>query len=121
MLNSRKDTPIAPSIKMKQLQWDKLPQPLVGKTLWNEEAADREKQWVSILQTENVWKEMEEDFKAKQLAINLMGMIVDLASNTLDLTPISSETKTGRTQERSGPFHQEACRFVNMGSASAID
>ena len=58
---------------MKQLQWDKVPQQLVGKTLWNDESAEKEKEWVKKLQSDGVWQEMEEDFKAKQLVINLMG------------------------------------------------
>jgi cytokinesis protein len=74
--NSRKDISITPAIKMKQLQWDKLPQPLVGKTLWSAETPDRERKWVNMLQTDGIWKEMEEDFKAKQLVVNLMGACI---------------------------------------------
>lgn len=61
---------------MKQLQWDKLPQQQVSKTLWNDETTLKEQEWVSKLQSDGVWKEMEEDFKAKQLVINLMGKIL---------------------------------------------
>ena len=60
---------------MKQLQWDKVPQQQVGKTLWNDESVEKEKEWVKKLQVDGVWQEMEEDFKAKQLVINLMGEI----------------------------------------------
>jgi cytokinesis protein len=60
---------------MKQLQWDKVPQQQVGKTLWNDESVEKEKEWVNKLQSDGVWQEMEEDFKAKQLVINLMGEI----------------------------------------------
>lgn len=59
--------------KMKQLQWDKLPQQQVGKTVWNEDDPDQEKDWVKKLQDRRIWEEMEEDFQAKQLVINLMG------------------------------------------------
>lgn len=58
---------------MKQLQWDKLPQQQVGKTLWNDEEPGKEKEWIKKLQDQRIWQEMEEDFKAKQLVINLMG------------------------------------------------
>lgn len=58
---------------MKQLQWDKLPQQQVSKTLWKDEKPDREKAMLQKLQMDGVWMEMEEDFKAKQLVINLMG------------------------------------------------
>lgn len=58
---------------MKQLQWDKLPQQQVGKTVFNDDEPTKEQEWVKKLQMENVWMEMEEDFKAKQLVINLMG------------------------------------------------
>ncbi|KAJ7684827.1 hypothetical protein DFH06DRAFT_20524 [Mycena polygramma] len=60
------------STKMKQLQWDKLPQQQVARTLWNDEEPDKEKEMLNKLQVDGVWMEMEEDFKAKQLVINLM-------------------------------------------------
>jgi cytokinesis protein len=76
LLSARKDMPITPSIKMKQLQWDKLPHQQVSKTLWRDEKPDKEKQMLKKLQIDGVWMEMEEDFKAKQLVINLMGIDV---------------------------------------------
>ena len=57
---------------MKQLQWDKLPQTQVAKTLWNDEAPDKEKEWIKKLREQRIWEEMEEDFKAKQLVLNLL-------------------------------------------------
>lgn len=74
VLNSRKDVPIAANTRMKQLQWDKLNHQAVGKTLWKEDEATKEQEWVQKLMADGVWREMEEDFKAKQLVINLMGM-----------------------------------------------
>lgn len=56
---------------MKQLQWDKLPQQQADNTVFKGEE-NKENEWVKILQTDGVWKEMEEDFKAKQLVMNLM-------------------------------------------------
>lgn len=76
MLSARKDLPITPSTKMKQLQWDKLPQQQVHKTVFNDEEPEKEQEWLKKLQTDGVWSEMEEDFKAKQLVINLMGMLL---------------------------------------------
>ncbi|KIJ69530.1 hypothetical protein HYDPIDRAFT_106175 [Hydnomerulius pinastri MD-312] len=64
--------PFTPGTKMKQLQWDKLPQQQVGKTLWSDEDAKKEQEMLKKLQSDGVWMEMEEDFKAKQLMINLM-------------------------------------------------
>lgn len=57
---------------MKQLQWDKLAHQQVAKTLWNDEDTKKEQEILNKLQTDGVWTEMEEDFKAKQLMINLM-------------------------------------------------
>lgn len=57
---------------MKQLQWDKLPQQQVNKTLWKEDEPQKEQEMLQKLQMDGVWMEMEEDFKAKQLVINLM-------------------------------------------------
>jgi len=72
-LGSRKEMSITPGTKMKQLQWDKLPQQQVGKTVWKEDEPEKEQQMLKKLQLDGVWMEMEEDFKAKQLVINLMG------------------------------------------------
>ena len=60
---------------MKQLQWDKLPQQQVGKTLWNEDEPQKEQVMLEKLRMDGVWMEMEEDFKAKQLVINLIGNV----------------------------------------------
>lgn len=60
---------------MKQLQWDKLPHQQVAKTLWSAEKPEQEKEMLQKLQSDGVWLEMEEDFKAKQLVINLMGNV----------------------------------------------
>ncbi|KAJ8454671.1 hypothetical protein ONZ45_g19213 [Pleurotus djamor] len=73
MLSARKDLPITPSTKMKQLQWDKLAHQQVSKTLWSREEPEKEHEMLMKLQMDGVWMEMEEDFKAKQLVINLMG------------------------------------------------
>lgn len=61
---------------MKQLQWDKLPQQQVAKTVWNDEEPSKETEMIKILKDDGVWMEMEEDFKAKQLVINLMGQYI---------------------------------------------
>lgn len=76
LLSTRKDLPITPSTKMKQLQWDKLPQQQVSKTLWKDEKPQKEQEMLKKLQSDGVWSEMEEDFKAKQLVMNLMGKLL---------------------------------------------
>ncbi|KAI0033270.1 hypothetical protein K488DRAFT_85106 [Vararia minispora EC-137] len=73
LLSARKDMPYTPSTKMKQLQWDKLSQQSVGRTLWREaESTETEKAMLEKLAGDGIWREMEEDFKAKQLVINLL-------------------------------------------------
>jgi cytokinesis protein len=75
LLSARKDMHLPPaSTKMKQLQWDKLPQQLAARTVFNDEEPSKEQEMLDKLQLDGVWMEMEEDFKAKQLVINLMGM-----------------------------------------------
>ena len=59
---------------MKQLQWDKIPMQQAEKTVFKEPS--NEDEWVKKLQLDGVWTEMEEDFKAKQLVINLMGVSI---------------------------------------------
>ncbi len=58
---------------MKQLQWDKLAHQQVSKTIWNEEEPQKEQEMLKKLQADRIFLEMEEDFKARQLMINLMG------------------------------------------------
>jgi hypothetical protein len=101
LLSARKDMPITPSIKMKQLQWDKLPHQQVSKTLWSVEKPDKEKEMLQKLQLDGVWMEMEEDFKAKQLVINLMGKISDLA---IIAFPHSLVTQPGKNARNSKAF-----------------
>lgn len=76
MANLRKDIAITPNTKMKQLQWDKLPHQQINKTVFNDDEPNKENEWVKKLQLDGVWMEMEEDFKAKQLVINLMGRLL---------------------------------------------
>lgn len=76
MVNLRKDIAITPNTKMKQLQWDKLPHQQINKTVFNDDEPNKENEWVKKLQLDGVWMEMEEDFKAKQLVINLMGRLL---------------------------------------------
>jgi cytokinesis protein len=51
-----------------------LPQQQVSKTLWNEEEQSKEEEMMKVMQSDGVWTEMEEGFKAHQLVVNLMGM-----------------------------------------------
>ncbi len=61
---------------MKQLQWDKLPHQQVTNTLWKEELSSKEHEMIAKLSNDGIWTEMEEDFKAKQLVINLLGAVL---------------------------------------------
>jgi cytokinesis protein len=71
LLSARKDLPITPSTKMKQLQWEKLPQQQVSSTLWSDETPQKEQEMLDKLQSDGIWTRMEEDFKAKQLVVNI--------------------------------------------------
>lgn len=94
---ARKDISIAPNTKMKQLQWDKLPQQQVGKTVWNDEEPDKEKEWIKMLKEQRIWEEMEEGFKAKQLVINLMGMSYSSDCLKVRYSSFCSKAEEGRT------------------------
>ena len=72
---ARKDMPITPNQKMKQLQWDKLPHQQVTNTLWQDEEPTKEKEMIAKLSSDGIWSEMEADFQAKQLVINLLGVL----------------------------------------------
>jgi len=104
MLAARKDMPITPNTKMKQLQWDKLPQQQVSKTLWQEEEPSKEKEMITKLSNDGFWLEMEEDFKAKQLVINLLGAVLfprlhRVAYSVLMHFVVTSPTEACRTEE----------------------
>ncbi|QRW27647.1 cytokinesis protein sepA [Rhizoctonia solani] len=43
-----------------------------GKDTWGEDYTEKEREWARKLFGDGVWQEMEEDFKAKQLVMNLM-------------------------------------------------
>jgi cytokinesis protein len=75
---ARKDMPITPNQKMKQLQWDKLPHQQVTNTLWQVEETTKEKEMIAKLSSDGIWLEMEADFQAKQLVINLLGVLPSL-------------------------------------------
>ena len=70
---------------MKQLQWDKIPHQQAQKTVFNDDPT-QEEEWLRKLQLDGVWVEMEEDFKAKQLVVNLMGWLFSLVPRLPGLT-----------------------------------
>ena len=100
---ARKDMPITPGTKMKQLQWDKLPQQQVSKTFWQEEEHSKETEMIAKLSNDGIWLEMEEDFKAKQLVINLLGMPISplrcWGAPRILTSFIISSTEARRTEE----------------------
>lgn len=116
LLMARKDMLITPNAKMKQLQWDKLPQQQVGKTLWNDEEPGKEKEWVEVMRGRRIWEEMEEDFKAKQLVVDIVGarnrLIVVLM--TLLMYISCSPAKESRASKCFRPPDQEARRSVHF-------
>lgn len=107
--------PITPNTKMKQLQWDKLPQQQVSKTLWQEEEPSKEKEMIAKLSTDGIWMEMEEDFKAKQLVINLLGAVLlpqQSRRASVDQLCVASPTETRGTEECSRLPNKETRRSV---------
>lgn len=86
---------------MKQLQWDKLPHQQVAKTLWNDEKPQKEQEMIKKLQSDGVWRKMEEDFKAKQLVINLMGMLLGCQTNNNNNNNILLSARQKRAELKS--------------------
>ena len=90
---------------MKQLQWDKLPQQQVSNTLWQEEEPSKEKEMIAKLSNGGILTEVEKDFKAKQLVINLLGALLfpktGSAIPLIAFFVISSAAETCRIEERS--------------------
>jgi hypothetical protein len=82
------------------LQWDKLPQQQAAKTVWaSEEVQAKEAEWVSKLQSDGVWQEMEEGFKAKQLVATLVGKSAFDNVRRFDADLFYSCPETSGTQE----------------------
>jgi hypothetical protein len=109
VLNNRRDVPISANTRMKQLQWDKINQQAVGKTLWKEEEVNKEQEWVQKLMADGVWREMEEDFKAKQLVLKLMGMCSVTSGDPDSTNRRFSQSKASGIKECSRPDDQEEC------------
>ncbi len=97
---------------MKQLQWDKLAQQQVGKTVWGVEENDREREWIKKLKEQRIWEEMEEDFKAKQLVIILMGTLMFHAHKFSCYMLHFRKAEEGRATKCFGHRYEEARRFV---------
>lgn len=83
---------------MKQLQWDKLAPQQAANTIWGNESATKEQEWVTKLQSDGVWQEMEEGFKAK-VGILIGKYVVDYSFLALLICFIYSCAQKGRTQE----------------------
>ena len=64
--DSRKDISLMASKKMKQLQWEKVSKAQLAKTVWSAPVAD-ETVITSKMQSANLWSEMEDEFKAKEI------------------------------------------------------
>jgi hypothetical protein len=109
VFGGRKDVPLTANTRMKQLQWDKISQQAVGKTIWKDEEVTKEQEWVQKLLNDGVWKEMEEDFKAKQLVINLMGNYT-FSRRTSFLTLLFSQAQESRTEKCPGSPDKAASR-----------
>ena len=54
------------SKKMKQLQWEKVSKAQLSKTVWGE-TAQTEDELMGKMQAVNLWSEMEDEFKAKEI------------------------------------------------------
>ena len=57
---------------MKNFQWDKLPHQQALKTVFKEDEPEKDREMLQKLQLVGIWMEMEEDFKAKPLVVNLI-------------------------------------------------
>jgi cytokinesis protein len=75
------------SKKMKQLQWEKVSKAQLAKTVWGE-TATTEDELMGKMQAVNLWSEMEDEFKAKEI-------IRDAVSECLIRMLLTSRTEKG--------------------------
>ena len=67
--DSRKDVAYVASKKMKQLQWEKVSKAQLQKTVWSEPEVP-EGEFAIKMQAANIWTEMEDEFKAKEVVFD---------------------------------------------------
>ena len=66
---------------------------MVKKTVWSAEEPAKEKEWIKKLQEQRIWEAMEEDFKAKQLVITLIGINLFLSVYALSKRTLLDKQK----------------------------
>ena len=64
--DSRKDVGVVASKKMKQLQWEKVGKAQLAKTVWSTNET-KEDELVDKMKAVDVWSEMENEFKAREI------------------------------------------------------
>lgn len=69
----RKDVPLTAGRKMKQLQWEKVNRSGLEKTVWGQTAELPQDQWAVQLKRVDIWSEMEDEFKAREVAADAVG------------------------------------------------
>jgi hypothetical protein len=71
LFGARKDVAVTARQQLKQLQWDNMPKVQIDKTIWADSTALDEDAVASLLKSDGVFAEMEEDFKAFQPKVNI--------------------------------------------------
>ncbi|TIB07010.1 hypothetical protein E3P89_04075 [Wallemia ichthyophaga] len=103
--HARKELPDAASQKMKQLQWDKINQNHLGKTVWGLTNEAPETEWFNQLKRDGVWIELEEDFKSKQIVLNLMNKKKD--KDLISVLDVSSQKRIEIVMQRVKQYSPE--------------
>jgi cytokinesis protein len=73
MNDRRKDVPLTATRKMKQLQWEKVNKSNLDKTVWGQTGQLPQEEWAMQLKRVDVWSEMEDEFKAREVAYDAVG------------------------------------------------
>jgi cytokinesis protein len=58
---------------MKQLQWEKVNKSNLEKTVWSQAQQMPQEEWAMKLKRVDVWSEMEDEFKAREVAYDAVG------------------------------------------------
>ncbi|EIM20637.1 hypothetical protein WALSEDRAFT_60895 [Wallemia mellicola CBS 633.66] len=101
----RKELPDGASQKMKQLQWDKINQLHLDKTVWGLTNEAPETEWFNQLKRDGVWIELEEDFKSKQMVLNLMNRKKD--KDLISVLDVSSQKRIEIVMQRVKQYSPE--------------
>lgn len=99
---------------MKQLQWEKVNKSNLEKTVWGQAQQMPQEEWAMKLKRVDVWSEMEDEFKAREVVYDAVGEFIAAACHFrrsgANVIASRSQTQEGGTEECARAFCQKTRR-----------